>query len=302
MNYSTVNGVKDIQVLLKEAGVYTGRIDGVWGKGSRDGIMKMFYDYHLRANGGRTVPLPIVAGSDFAAATQAIKDIQSNLKLFQLYQGAVDGVMGVNTYGGFLNVFSSYRAYQHTPVYGLGWSKKVPASFAARVSEWCKSKGYWPNAASALMGCMHFESGGTFNPAKQNNGGSNYFGLIQFGEAAAKDLGVSLNALKLMTQMEQLEYVFKYFEMWERRGKVFRRLEDFYLTIFYPAAVGKAPDAVLFEKNSPIPLIAKSYLQNNGFDADKNGDITIGEISVRLYQAYYDGMDPANRTVLSAVA
>ena len=309
MNYSTVNGIKDIQVLMKEASVYAGKIDGVWGTGSRDGAMKLLRGYSLAVDGGRTTLLPISAGSDFAGAKQAIMDIQSNLKQFQLYAGTVDGLLGAGTFKGLYTVFAAYRKANKLPVYDLGWSKRVPGIFTQRVKQWCDAKGYWANAAHGLMGCMSFESGNTFSPSKQNNGGAKYFGLIQFGDAACQDLAkflkdpsITLEAVKAMSQMDQLELVFKYFAMWESRGKVYKRMEDFYLTIFYPAAVGKTPDEVLFTKDSPVPIIAKSYLQNNGFDSNKDGTITVGEICTRVSQAYYDGLDPANRNILSVAA
>jgi hypothetical protein len=309
MNYSTVNGVKDIQVLLKEAAVYTGKIDGVWGTGTRDAVLKLFHGCRLPTAGGQTTLVSISAGSDFAGAKDGIMGIQSNLKLFQLYTGAVDGLMGPGTFKGFYAAFVAYRKANKLPVYDLGWSKRVPGIFTQRVKQWCDAKGYWANAAHGLMGCMSFESGNTFSPSKQNNGGAKYFGLIQFGDAACQDLAkflkdpsITLEAVKAMSQMDQLELVFKYFAMWESRGKVYKRMEDFYLTIFYPAAVGKGPDEVLFTKNSDVPIIAKSYLQNNGFDLDKDGAITVGEICTRVSQAYYDGLDPANRNILSVAA
>jgi len=301
MIFQTVNGVKDIQVVLGEGQVYSGAIDGVWGNGSRDGVLKMFQDYHLFLNGGRSVPLPVASGAGYDVAVQAVKDIQSNLKLVGLYAGAVDGIPGNGSLGGLRQVLFSYSKRNKLPFYDLGWSTRVPAAFSMKVRDWCSKQNMFPGAASALMACMCFESGGTFRPDKQNNGGSNYFGLIQFGTAAVSDLSktyglnITLDDVKAMSQLDQLDLVFKYFEMWQKRGKVYKRLEDFYLTIFYPAAVGKGPDEVLFRKDSPVPIEAKSYLQNSGFDIDKDGDITVGEICARLYDMYYQGMSVKNR-------
>jgi len=301
MSFRTVNGVKDIQVVLGEGQVYPGGIDGVWGNGSRDGVLKLFQDYHLFLNGGRSVPLPVASGAGYDVAVQAIKDIQSNLKLVGLYSGAVDGIPGNGSIGGLRQLLFSYVKRNKLPFYDLGWSKLVPPAFAQKVRDWCTKNNMFPGAASALMACMHFESGGTFRPDKQNNGGSNYWGLIQFGKDAVADLAktyglkITLDDVKAMSQLDQLDLVFKYFEMWQKRGKVYKRLEDFYLTIFYPAAVGKGPDEVLFSKDSPVPIIAKSYLQNNGFDINKDGDITVGEICTRLYDTYYTGMSVKNR-------
>jgi hypothetical protein len=302
MSFQTVNGVKDIQVVLQEGQVYSGGIDGVWGAGSANGVLTLLQDYHLFLNGGRSVPLPVTSAKGFDAAVQGVKDIQSNLKLVGLYTGAVDGITGAGSLGGLRQALFSYSKRKQLPFYDLGWSTRVPAAFTMKVRNWCTKQNMFPGAASALMACMCFESGGTFRPDKQNNGGSNYFGLIQFGTAAVEDLAktyglkITLNDVKAMSQLDQLDLVFKYFEMWQKRGKVYKRLEDFYLTIFYPAAVGKGPDEVLFTKDSPVPINAKSYLQNSGFDVDKDGDITVGEICTRLYDMYYQGMAVANRT------
>ena len=296
MNYRELNGVKDIQVLLQEAGVYTGSIDGKWGGGTADGLTLLFTDYHQRLNGGRTKPLSFFRDAkDPEAAFKGLKDLQSNLKLFNLYTGEVDGIYGTGTFSGFFRVFNNYRAYKRLPAYDIGWSRLVSPAFVNKVKAWEQRKAYFPNCGSALMGCMHFETAGTFSPTIQNAAGAKYFGLVQFGEAAATDLKTTVAEIVKMGQLEQLDLVFKYFEMWERRGKKFTRLEDFYLTIFYPAAVGRKPDEVLFTKDSAVPILAKSYVQNKGFDMDKDGRITIGEINTRIYTAYYDGMRVVNR-------
>lgn len=295
MNYRELNQVRDIQVLLKEALLYSGTIDGKWGPGTGGGLFTLFSDYHQRFNKGRTRPLAIstVGGED--SSKKGIRDIQSNLKLLGLYEGSVDGISGPKTVNGLRKVFSSYVIYQKLPYYGIGWSNLVPEEFARDVTAWKIRKGYWDQADSALMGNMHFESGGTFSPSKRNNAGSNYWGLIQFGTMAATDLGVSLETIKQMTQMEQLQLVFKYFDMWERRGKRYNAPEDLYLTIFYPSAVGRKVNDVLFRKDSNIPIEAKSYLQNNGFDFNKDGIITVGEITTKIYETYYRGLEPVNR-------
>jgi peptidoglycan hydrolase-like protein with peptidoglycan-binding domain len=294
MDYRTVNGVKDIQVVLKEAGLYSGTIDGVWGPNTADGVLKLFQDYHLRANGGRTKPLPIFRDAkDFDAAIKGIKDIQSNLKLFKLYEGTVDGIFGKGTFAGVYKVFVSYRAYNKLPAYDLAWSKSVSPEFALKVKTGCAKRGWHEFAASWLMSCMNFETGGTYSPTIQNGAGAKYFGLIQFGDMAAADLGTTTAELVKLSQLEQLDWVFKYFDMWAKRGKTFTQLEDFYLTIFYPKAVGMSANTIIFRRD--VEAEKKGYAQNNGFDYDKDGQITVGEINSRLYTVHYKGMDPVNR-------
>jgi len=304
MNYRMLNAVRDIQVLLKEAGVYAGSIDGAWGKNTAAGVTSLFQDYDQRVNGGRTTPLPISAGTGEAGALQGIKNIQSNLKSYKLYGGEIDGIsgMGTNTYAGFYRVFSSFRAYNKLKFYDIGWSAHVPAEFLAKIKAWCKKHNLWADAPSAVMGCIAFETGRTFSPTIRNGAGAYYFGLIQFGKAAAQDLAqtyndprVTVEWLITLSQLEQLEWVFKYFEMWMKRGKRFTRLEDFYLTIFYPAAVGKKPDEIIFRQD--VEKEKLGYTQNRGFDFNKDGKITVGEINTLIYTAYYEGLLPTNRFV-----
>lgn len=298
MNYRELNSARDIQVLVKEAHLYPGTIDGKWGPGTGGGVASLFSSYFIQSGGSAPKPLPIYSRGGEGSIVEGIKSIQRNLEQLGMYTFAVDGLAGSRTMDGLRRLKMSHTIYKSIPNYGLAWSSRVPKEFARRVQEWTKMKGYWDKAADSLMACMHFESGGTFSPSKQNNGGSNYFGLIQFGNMAATDLGIPLKDIIAMSQMEQLELVFKYFEMWERRGKRYAALEDFYLTIFYPSAVGRRPDEALFRKNSEKRIEVLSYLQNNGFDYNKDGIITVGEITTKLYTTYYTGMVPNNRAIV----
>jgi len=297
VNYRLLNAIRDIQVASKECNLYSGSIDGAWGKGSASGVTSLLDDYNYRVNGSRahTSPLPVILASQ--DNTSALKGIQNNLKLLKLYEGDVDGVMGPGTWNAFRKVVASYRAYNKVPFLDIGWSKKVTKAFIKKVEDWCKKHNMDERAPSWLMACMHFETGGTFSPTIRNGAGAYYFGLIQFGKDAASDMGTTVDYLITLTAEQQLDWVFKYFEMWMKRGKVYTRLEDFYLTIFYPAAVGKTPDEVIF--NRDIEKQKLGYTQNKGFDFDKDGKITVGEINTRLYTTYYDGMLPQNRVVLN---
>lgn len=295
MNFRTKNGFRDLQVALKELDLYAGSIDGAWGKNTSLGTTSLLQTY--AAGNGRSVldaaSLPMLGGAE---GEVAIKALQGQLVLLGLYPGDIDGIWGNGTRMGIELAKTHYRRVKGKPSYDIAWSKKVSAEFVKRVKAWCFSKGFDPRSADWLMACMHFESAGTFSPSIQNKAGAQAFGLIQFMKGAAKDLGYTLDQIRAMDQLTQLEQVFKYFEFWMRAGKRFTQLEDFYLTIFYPAAVGMKADQVLFDSASPKYL--KSYTQNKGFDTDKDGKITIGEISTAIYQSYYDGMNPANRVVL----
>lgn len=119
-----------------------------------------------------------------------------------------------------------------------------------------------------LMAIMSFETGGTFSPSVRNQAGSGAVGLIQFMPSTARDLGTSSQALANMTAEEQLDYVFKYFTPYQ--GKL-NTLEDCYMAVLYPAAIGKGSQYSLFRRGTI------EYAQNSGLDRDNNGVITVGE-------------------------
>lgn len=295
MNFRTKIGFSDLQVVLKELGLYAGAIDGAWGAGTASATVTLLRTYadHIRRGPLDAASLPSKGGDD---GKIAIIELQKTLLMLGLYTLKVDGVWGNGTMDGINKAVLVYRQKYPVPTYGLAWSKKVSAAFTQKVLNWCAVKGLHPLAPSWLMACMHFETGGTFSPSIQNGAGARAFGLIQFMEGAAKDLGVPLEEIRKMDQLTQLDLVFKYFEFWTRAGKRYTQLEDFYLTIFYPAAVGKKADEVLFDSASPKFL--KAYTQNKGFDVNKDGKITVGEICTKIYDTYYKGMDPVNRVQL----
>jgi len=93
---------------------------------------------------------------------------------------------------------------------------------------------------------MAFESMRTFSASIQSPH-TKATGLIQFMPSTAKALGTSIDALKRMTPLAQLDYVRIYFEPY--RGKL-RDLSDLYMAILWPKAVGKPLSYVLFAKGS----------------------------------------------------
>jgi hypothetical protein len=91
-----------------------------------------------------------------------------------------------------------------------------------------------------LLAIMHYESAGTFSPSITNSLG--YTGLIQFGTAAARDLGTTTQALAQMTRVEQMDFVQRYFELWARRkrmtpAQLYGSFPNLILAVFYPAAM-----------------------------------------------------------------
>lgn len=100
-----------------------------------------------------------------------------------------------------------------------------------------------------LMSCIAFETGETFSPKIKNAAGSGATGLIQFMPTTAKGLGTSVEKLAAMSATKQLDYVKKYFKRF--KGKL-STLEDVYLAILYPAAIGMSKEATLFKKGKRL--------------------------------------------------
>lgn len=139
------------------------------------------------------------------------------------------------------------------------------ATFESQVVQIANALGFDPNW---LMIVMFFESG--LNPQSVNSqtGAS---GLIQFMPATARNMGTTVEDIREMDAIEQLDYVYQY--LLPYKGKI-KSLVDLYLRVFYPAAVGQ-PDDYILGGNNPGKLAA----QNKVFDLDKNGLVTKGEVS-----------------------
>jgi hypothetical protein len=123
-----------------------------------------------------------------------------------------------------------------------------------------------------LMACIAFETGETFDPAIVNKA-SGATGLIQFMPRTAIGLGTTTAALRAMSVTEQLIWVLAYFKPYAGR---LRTLEDVYMAILYPAAIGKPDSYVLFD--AP----AKAYEQNAGLDANRDRLVTKREAAARV--------------------
>lgn len=160
----------------------------------------------------------------------------------------------------------------------IAWGAKVSPAFKMKVVQVCSELGV---NVDFLMACMAFETGETFSPSIKNAAGSGATGLIQFMPATARALGTSTEELAKLTAVEQLDYVKKYFQPYQSR---LQKLEDVYMAILYPAAIGKPADHALFKEGR------KTYAQNKGFDTNKDGLITLSEISSKVRAKYEKGL------------
>jgi hypothetical protein len=153
----------------------------------------------------------------------------------------------------------------------LIYESSVPASyrtaFIAKVKEVASKLGINPNW---LMAIMYWESARTFSPSITNSIGAT--GLIQFMPSTAIGLGTTTAALRQMTAVQQMDYVYKYYLPY--KSKITNYI-DCYLVTFFPAAVGKGDSFIIQTSKLPASLIAK---QNPAFDINKDKKITVGEI------------------------
>lgn len=139
-----------------------------------------------------------------------------------------------------------------------------------------------------LLKAMAFETGGTFDPTEKNKAGSGATGLIQFMGSTAKDLTgkdtkeAALKVLSDMTAVQQLDYVEKYLKPF--KGKL-NSIEDVYMAILWPKAVGKDADYTLWKDNPSLTQAKRkltAYWQNRGLDIDGNGVITKSEAASKV--------------------
>jgi D-alanyl-D-alanine carboxypeptidase len=95
-----------------------------------------------------------------------------------------------------------------------------------------------------LLAAIANETGATMDPGIQNSIGAT--GLIQFMPATAKGLGTTTDALKQLSRVEQMDWVLKFFRALGLNKKApTPKLQDLYLCVYWPAAVGKPDDFIV---------------------------------------------------------
>lgn len=167
----------------------------------------------------------------------------------------------------------------------LAWSNKVSLEFAEKLIKICAQIGVNPNF---LMACIAFETGRAFSPSVLNKH-SGAVGLIQFMKPTALHLDTTPDKLKSMTALEQLDYVLKYFTPYTGR---LHSLEDTYMAILYPKAIGKPNDYILFNRDDYT--CPKQYIQNKGLDFNQDGLIIKSEAASRPREELSEGMKNNN--------
>lgn len=120
-----------------------------------------------------------------------------------------------------------------------------------------------------LNAVMYLESGLKSTAVNAITGAT---GLIQFMPATAKQLGTTVEKLKNMSAVDQLDYVYKYLSTYA--GKM-KSLIDVYFAVFFPIAINKADDFILQTSKLSASIIADA---NAGYDLNKDRTITVAEV------------------------
>lgn len=157
-----------------------------------------------------------------------------------------------------------------------------------------------------LAAVISFETGGSFDPAQRNHWAarkaketgkpySGAVGLIQFMPSTAKLLGTTPEELERMSFKQQLTGpVTRYFA--SSVGDM-KSLDDVYLKVFYPKAMGQADDYVVGRRDDP-GFGGRVYEQNAGFDKDRDGVVTKAEICATI-RAVLPALDPLGQPTVT---
>ena len=133
-----------------------------------------------------------------------------------------------------------------------------------------------------LMAVMHAES--RFDASVSNHKGSGATGLIQWMPATAKDFNITVEKLRNMNHIEQLDFVYQYLDAKRKKHRQYENLTDLYLAILYPRALEEEYCFSLYENPST------AYKMNSGLDEDKDGRVTVQDIDKfvkRIYPTAY---------------
>lgn len=150
----------------------------------------------------------------------------------------------------------------------LAYIEKVStnrAAFEQKVNRISANLGIQPDW---LMTVMYAES--SLNHLAENQK-STAIGLIQFLDSTLKNLGTTRNYLKSLTNVQQLDWVEKYFVSLGLKGKM-KSVYDVYFAVFSPKYVGKPDSTVIATSGQNV------YNANKALDTDKDGRLTVLDV------------------------
>lgn len=154
--------------------------------------------------------------------------------------------------------------------------EKAPPGALRAIVEVSNDLGWNPDWLASIIA---FESG--FDP-KAVNKHSGASGAIQFMPSTAKNLGYTIEQIRAMSLEEQIRK-----PTWQylKGFKGIKNLEDAYLTVFYPKAIGQPADKIVGRKDGQGFELAV-YKQNAGFDKSNKGTITKSDITSTIRAVY----------------
>lgn len=120
-----------------------------------------------------------------------------------------------------------------------------------------------------LMVVFKIESGVNHRAVNAISGAT---GLIQFMPTTAAGLGTSTAALRSMSNVQQLDFVYQYFKPYAGR---INSILDLYTITFFPRALGKPDNYVLQTDTISAGTIAA---QNKPYDINQDKQITLKEL------------------------
>ncbi|MGB1241347.1 MAG: transglycosylase SLT domain-containing protein [Chitinophagales bacterium] len=130
-----------------------------------------------------------------------------------------------------------------------------------------------------LMAIMHSES--KLDASVVNLKGSGATGLIQFLPTTAINMDITVEQMRNLNHIQQLDYVYEYLRDVQKTRKVsFENITDLYLSILYPVAVGQEAAFVLYRSPS------STYQKNSGLDENHNGEVSVKDIDLRMKRLY----------------
>jgi len=135
-----------------------------------------------------------------------------------------------------------------------------------------------------LLNVMAVETAGSFNPAIKNPN-SSASGLIQFMADTARSLGTSTAELRKMSATKQLDYVFKYFDDFIKRGSDLSTQGALYAAVG-AGKVGRDDQSVLMTRNNP------GYAGNAPtWDPNRDGIVRQGEMAIAAFSKLGAGVN-----------
>jgi peptidoglycan hydrolase-like protein with peptidoglycan-binding domain len=260
-------------------------VDGIIGSQTRSAVSSFQQRAGLAADGvvgPQTEAALVRAGASPPPGSAASQDggffssISSGLSsAYDTASSYLSGLIPSSPWGGSTAGVGTAPALASVP--GI---EKTSQAFRDKVVRIASDIGTDPNY---LLAIMSFESGGTFSPSVKNPY-SGATGLIQFMPSTARNLGTSVEALAAMSAEQQLDYVSKYFAPYRGRLKT---LEDAYMAVLWPKAIGKGNSYVLFSTPST------AYQQNSALDSNRDGKITVAEAASKVRQRLGSTAAPA---------